>query len=696
MAQVLKDRRQLPRPTTMRIIAVSTLLLMAGLSAADLHVSPKGNDANPGTRGKPLATLAGARDAVRNMKHDGPVTVHFAAGTYFIGKAVEFEARDSGKPGAPVIYQADTGSNVRFTGGVEITNWKPVTDPAVLAVLPEESRGKVRVADLKAAGITDLGTPLPRGFGTGKPLAEAELFFNDQPMTPARWPNKGFAGAKSKEDDRTVIVDTDRVARWTKEVDPWVFAYWHHDWAEVYEPLAGVDAAKNALIRTDKVKAVYGVTPANARWHAFNLLSEIDEPGEYQVDRTKGLLYFLPPADGGHAVLSMGDGFIKAKDLSHVTFQGFTVDSFRGSAFVLNGGEGCKASACTIRNTGLLGVSVSGGKHHEVCGCDILHTGSGGISMSGGDRATLTPAGHNAENNHVHHYARRIRTYEPAITVSGVGNRIAHNLIHDGPHMALNAGGNDHIVEYNEVHNVVEESGDAGAYYVGRDWTQRGNILRHNYFHDILGGTGYGGMTIYLDDQHCGHTIHGNLFERCMQSVFIGGGDDNIVTNNVFIDCIKSAHVDNRGMNWQKPATDDPQGELRTRLNAMPFGNDLWKSRYPALVNILNDDPGVPKRNVFRQNISAGGKWDDITPAIRGFQTMENNLVFDGDPDWARLVKDPAGKPQRLEFKDPKQVERLGFEALPVSKMGLVSNPSRASWPVPHETRQMHPAARKK
>ena len=70
--------------------------------------------------------------------------------------------------------------------------------------------------------------------------------------------------------------------------------------------------------------------------------------------------------------------------------------------------------------------------------------------------------------------------------------------------MALSAGGNDHIVELNEIHNVVYESGDAGAYYVGRDWTGRGNILRHNFWHDIVGGTGYGGMTIYLDDQHCG------------------------------------------------------------------------------------------------------------------------------------------------------------------------------------------------
>lgn len=671
----------------MRIIAGITMLLAGGLAAAELYVSTKGDDTNPGTREKPLATLAGARDAVRNLKHDGAVTVHFAAGTYFVNRSVEFEARDSGTAKAPVIYQAVPGTAVRFTGGKEVTGWKPVTDPAVLARLPEEARGKVRVADLRAAGFTDLGKLEPRGFGTGKPPAEAELFFNNAPMTLARWPNSGFRGAKGKEGDRLVIVDTDRVSRWKDETDPWVFAYWHHDWAEVYEPLAGVDAGKNAILRGDKVKAVYGVTPANARWYAFNLLAELDSPGEYHIDRANGLLYFMPPQTGGRAVLSIADGLIRAKDLAHVTFRGFTAEGFRGTAFVLNGGENCHVTTCTIRNTGLAGVSVSGGNHHEVYGCDIYQTGSGGISMSGGDRALLTPARHNAENNHVHHYARRVRTYEPAIAVSGVGNRIAHNLVHDGPHMALNAGGNDHIVEYNEIHNVVEESGDAGAYYVGRDWTQRGNILRYNYFHDILGATGYGGMTIYLDDQHCGHTIHANLFERCMQTIFIGGGDDNVVTNNVFLDSVKSAHLDNRGMGWQKAATDDPQGELRTRLKAMPYTNDLWKSRYPALVGILDDDPGVPKRNVFARNLSAGGKWDDIAASIRQHQTVENNLAFDSDPDWIKLQKDAAGRPQRLEFKDNAAVRAIGFEALPLEKMGLIANPRRASWPVRHPVR---------
>jgi len=667
--------------------------------AADLYVAPNGSDAWSGRLAAPdaagadgpLATLEAARDRVRSLRAGGAapaLTVLLRGGTYVLDRAVEFGARDSGTAAAPVTYLAEPGATVRLTGGREVSGWRPADDPAVLAKLPEEWRGRVMAADLRAQGLTNWGRLGVRGFGIGSPAAEAELFHDDKPMTLARWPNEGFRGVTDAKDPLAVVVDdASRLASWAGETDPWVFAYWHHDWAELYEPLAGVDPARKALLRTPGIKPVYGITAKRARWVAFNLLSEIDRPGEYHLDRRTGVLYFLPPHPDGRAVLSVAETILRAEDLSHVTFHGFTIEACRGTAVSIKGGTNCTVSGCTIRNTGGRGVHVAGGARHTVYGCDIVHTGEGGIGMSGGDRKTLTPAGHVAENNHVHHFGRRARTYRPGIAVDGVGNRIAHNLVHDGPHMALSAGGNDHVVEYNEIHNVVEESGDAGAYYVGRDWTARGNVLRFNYWHQIVGATGHGGMTIYLDDQHCGHTIHGNLFERCMQSLFIGGGDDNVVTNNVFLDCWRSAHLDNRGMGWQKAATDDPKGELRTRFAAMPVASGLWRARYPTLAGTLEDEPNVPKRNVFARNVSAGGLWDDITKSIRAHQTVTNNLVFDDDKDWARLVRDADGRPARIEFRDPAAVAAIGFAEIPVSKIGLYADPRRASWPVRHEVR---------
>jgi len=688
----MNDRLGPPR-RLMQLHALLMLLGIAPLPALEFHVSPAGDDGNPGTKQQPFATMAAGRDAIRKLKQTAPLkeplTVILHSGTYFLPQALTFTSADSGTENAPITYLAERGGTVRLTGGRVVTSWQMVTDPRVLERLVAEARAHVRVADLRAQGISDFGKLAQRGFARGYPVAEAELFSNDAPMTLARWPNDGFRKATAKTDDQTVIVDTDRMTRWSAEAEPWVMAYWHHDWAELYEPLAGFDPARKALLRNADIKPVYGLTPANTRWYVSNVLAELDSPGEYYIDRSKGLLYFWPPQPDAVTALSMTESLIRAEGLAHVTFRNLTFEQCRGTAVSINNGSGCKVVGCIIRNTGQLGVSVSGGTHHEVRGCDILFTGTGGISMSGGDRATLTPANHNADNNHVHHYARRARTYHPAITISGVGNRIAHNLVHDGPHMALAAGGNEHIVEFNEVHNVVEESGDAGAYYVGRDWTQRGNILRYNYWHDILGPSSYGGMTIYLDDQHSGHTIHGNLFERCNQAVFIGGGDDNVVTNNVFLSCWKGAHLDNRGMGWQKPATDDPKGELRSRLIAMPYTNELWSTRYPTLVHILTDDPGVPKRNVFARNLSAGGSWEDIAPTIRPFQTVSDNLVFDKDSDWIRVVRDASGRLDRLEYKDSEAVTKLGFQDLPLPKMGLVADEFRATWPVTHVTREV-------
>ncbi len=698
----------------------AALILAAGCSApgpkdasrtpaADLYVAADGNDAWSGriaapdaarTDG-PLATLAAARDRVRQLRAGGgaatALTVMVRGGTYPLDRAVEFAAQDSGSANAPVTYLAEPGATVRLTGGREVAGWHPVVDPAVLARLPEEWRGRIVASDLRAQGVTNWGRLGVRGFGIGSPPAEAELFYDDAPMTLARWPNEGFRGVTDAKDPLAVVVDDGaRLAQWAGETDPWVLAYWHHDWAEMYEPLAGVDPARKALLRKPEIKPVYGITPKRARWYAFNLLAEIDRPGEYHLDRQSGVLYFLPPHPDGRAVVSVAETILQAENLSHVTFQGFVIEACRGTAVSIKGGTNCTVAGCTIRNTGGRGVHVSGGARHTVFGCDIAHAGEGGIGMSGGDRKTLTAAGHNAENNHVHHFGRRARTYRPGIAVDGVGNRIAHNLVHDGPHMALSAGGNDHIVEYNEIHNAVEESGDAGAYYVGRDWTARGNVLRYNYWHQIVGETGFGGMTIYLDDQHCGHTIHGNIFERCMQSLFIGGGDDNVVSNNVFLDCWKSAHLDNRGMGWQKAATDDPKGELRTRFAAMPVASDLWRSRYPTLAGTLEDEPNIPKRNVFARNISAGGLWDDITKSIRSYQTVTNNLVFDDDKDWAKLVRDTNGRPSRLEFKDPAAVAAIGFTDIPVAKIGLYADPRRASWPVRHEARPVSLPSKKK
>lgn len=244
-------------------------------------------------------------------------------------------------------------------------------------------------------------------------------------------------------------------------------------------------------------------------------------------------------------MVSIVPTLVRMKGASHVTLRGLVLEACRGTAIEVSGGRGNLIAGCTIRNTGQDAITMSG-EESGVAGCDISETAGGGIALQGGDRNTLTPARLFADNNHIHHFSRWDRVYQPGISLSGVGNRVSHNLIDNAPHMAIGFSGNDHLIEFNEIHSVCYESNDAGAIYAGRDWTMRGTRIRHNYFHHISGFERRGCVGVYLDDQFCGTEVFGNIFYKVTRAVMIGGGRDCAIENNVFVDCVPATHVDAR------------------------------------------------------------------------------------------------------------------------------------------------------
>jgi hypothetical protein len=604
-------------------------------------------------------------------------------------------AADSGSAKASVVYRARKGETVRVSGGKTVTGWKPVSDAGVLDRLDPAARGQVMQADLRALGVSDFGA-MGGGFALGGGPG-LELFFNDQPMTLARFRNDGFIKVTNVLGQTLVDVrgtkgckegvfayDGDRPARWVGEKNAWVLGYWFWDWAEGRHRVEAIDAARKVMTLA-KPHHSYGYR--KGQWfYGYNLLCEIDQPGEWYLDRDASTLYFWPPSaiEKGRAVVSALSNLVTMTSASHVTLRGLTFEAARNTAIIMKGCTNSLIAGCTIRNVGSWAVSVGDGQNTGVVGCDIYATGDGGITMSGGNMKTLTPAGLYAENNHVHHWSRWNRMYRPAIMITGVGNRATHNLLENSPHTAIGFGGNDHVIEFNEIHSVCHESNDAGAIYAGRNWTMRGTVIRCNYLHHINGFEGRGCVGVYLDDMYCGTAIVSNLFYKVTRAAFIGGGHDNTIANNIFVDCKPAVHVDARGMGWAHamPEALIKEGREKGTLGGIRFTEPPYSTRYPKLIGILDNDPASPTGSLVARNVCRGGTWDGMEKKAKPFITLEDNLL-DQDSRFVNAAK------LNFQLRNDSPALKLGFKRFPIEKIGLYRSPDRASWPVKHAVRPM-------
>lgn len=643
-----------------------------------LHVAPDG-------AGGAFASLEEARGALRGARQEGRAQdgaeVRIQGGDYVLRGPFTLSKEDSGTEAAPIRYVADSDQPVRLLGGRIIEGFEAVTDQATLERLDPNARPHVLQVNLKALGISEYGSPGGGGL---------ELFFDGHRMPLARWPNEGFThivdvvdydglnvrGTKGSTQGK-FSYEGDRPTRWLDEPDGWLHGYWFWDWSEQRHAIESIDVDSQVISLKPPFHR-YGYR--KGQWfYAYNLLCELDAPGEWFLDRESGVLYFWPPEDAMNveAMVTRLPGLVSMQDVSHVTLQGLTLEGARGAMVSVTGGQCVQLNALVIRNGGRNAVSISGGGRHSVQGCDIYGMGGGGVSLNGGGRATLTPAAHRAVNNHIHHYAQVQRVYAAGVHVNGVGNRVANNLIHDAPHMAIGFGGNDHVIEFNEIHDVCLESNDAGAMYAGRNWTTRGHIIRHNHLYDINGFRDKGCVGVYLDDMFSSAEIYGNLFRNVSRAAFIGGGRDCTVENNVFIDCRNALHIDARALSWAHYHADDWITEAKEKgtLQGIRFREPPYSDRYPNLPTILDNHPKAPVGNLVARNIFVGSAWNDIRSDAKPYVEMVDNLT-DADP----LFVDPTSGDYRLRADSP--AAKLGFEPIRFDKMGLFKSDLRASWPV--------------
>lgn len=729
-----------------------TIFLALGVGAQDIYISPNGNDSNPGTKEKPVSTLEAARDLLRKYKTtgdlpNGGITVWIGKGQYDQEKPFILNENDSGEPGAPIVWRSLPEKNVSVTGGKSIPSsaFQKVTDRAILKRFSKNAAQNILQINLKEYGITDYGEI--KQYGLAMPVVNAplEIFFNNEPMTLARYPNEGYIKIGKVIDPGSVPRIKDYSKRggifeytdprhevWVGQEDVWFQGTFMYGYADDNILVESIDTNANQVKLARP--SMYGVGSGRDFQHyvAYNILDELDSPGEWFADRKSGILYFWPPEninDGSVMVSLLEDPIICLEGASFVTIRDLTIEVGRGIGIYIERGTNNLIAGCTVRNVGTSGIFMGqgaeqtfpfvthddyegvpisrrignlhgqiykythwdrkAGANHGILSCDVYNTGSGGIYLSGGSKRKLIPGNNYAENCKVYNYNRRNKFLWSGINIDGCGNRISHCEIFNSEWQGIYVHGNEHLFEYNNIHHVTLNSDDTSPWYIGRDPSDRGNIIRYNYFHHC-GNPNRMNMGIYCDDSSTGVTVYGNVFYKMNTNhgvLFTNSGWDLKMKNNIVVEPIShtftiSAHY----YTWYSgggPSMFGENGLLRKRLTEnVNIYQSPYSEMYPELMNYLRpiiegkEWEGMrARRNVFAGNLIVGGP-EEPEHLIGGEHAQGesvNNYRTDSDPGFVDYENgDFTLKPDSEVFK------RIpGFEALPFNKMGLYTDEFR-------------------
>lgn len=647
-----------------------------------IYVSEKGNDSNSGSFEKPLRTVKAAKERIKEADKEQPVTVVFREGTYNFDTSLEFSEEDSGSSRCPVVYKAYEGETPVFTSAMDIDTSKftPVSEPSVLAKIPEEARNYVGQVDLGAQGLGILN-PIGNTTGRGDPgigtennknnMQWADLYLDKKTQRVAQWPNgemnydkylkidnAGPVGARIKGGGGQFTVSTSKVEKWVNAdlEQALIMGYFGADYRHEINKIKSIDTENK------QITLAYGtdfgvICKETKRYKVVNMLEELDVPGEWFVDRNTNMLYYYAPYSlEGHKLWFSYKQFplITIDGASNIRFEGIEFFGAYGGIRMTNSQhidivsckfKGIQANAVYMpeverRNVGGLnkfghGLSTSTSENYyiNIDSCDFVEIGLAAIVANVGD-CTYLKDGHSKINNCFIERASLVSNAESIVSETSMGLEITNNTLHNLRFHAINYGTIDSKTSYNEVYNCTREPYDAGTIYSGRDFVKRNQEISYNVIHDTDSKgelTGHGTNGIYLDDMLAGITVHHNIMWNTGAGIHANGGQHNKIYDNIIM------NARNGSMTYSNAGETFCKGNAKTWYDA---GIKLTKAapwfieRFPEIIDEIQDmkehtsgEGWLPKWTVIKNNIAnMDWKWAErIFLEAKG----ENNLIID-------------------------------------------------------------------
>ena len=680
---------------------------VAGRSGLAIYVSPEGNDAwsgrladpNGDGTGGPLASVEKARDVIRGIrtadgKLPGPVTVLLRDGVYLQAEPIVFAPTDSGTKECPVAYQAYPGETPIISGGKVIRNW--VADDG------EQSRARC------SGKLWRARVPVAEA---GRPWRFNQLFVNGERRTRARVPNEGSFlrtdGPVSKNNSRGFYFHEGDLKEWKNLREVIVVAY--HSWETSIHHVRKVDTEACVVELHEPAPWGMGRWERQQRYYVENVFEELDEPGEWYLDRVSGAVYYYPlpgetmadvevvaPVLTSTLVCFDGEAS-EGKVVEHLHFAGISFlhsnsdlrrlrnpgqgEIYQPGLIMATGLRHSSFTDCTIAHTGAHATWLAAGcEDNRIERCHLHDLGGGGVYIGGGwGRHEAAPAQRNVvDNSFIHDGSYMFHGAHGVWIGRSSYNKITHNEISNFDYSGISCGwswgfqpssAHHNNLDYNHIHHLGNGDGlgDMGGIYtlgVSPGTTERYNHIHHvyNYAH-VSHGSG-----VYPDEGSSEILIENNVVYRVRTCpLFQHYGKDNIVRNNIFA-------FGGKGQ-LQRCREDKP-------CHYIAEGNIVYADIEQMLGGVWKSGDWKVGRNVY---------WS--TAGAPKFTTMDfaEWKVFGKDVDSIvadPLFVDPANDDFRLQEGSP--ALKLGFKPIDLSKTGLYGDSDWVALPTRYENRPLN------
>lgn len=618
-----------------------------------IYVAPDGNDKNAGTYSSPLKTLSGAMQKIRESRKSG-LTINeviFLPGEYIFTETAEFTISDCYD--VPVTFRALEKGTVVFKTSVDIdsNDFAVVDDESLISRFAPGMEGKIYSFDLAKAGYTpeDI-TDITKINGQYNLTSQGEfntLYYNGYEQTVAQWPDGGEYAIKGDQSDNngdeanapdglsftyyrsdvTTMLPSINCDRWANAKNFWISSFEPYDYSRFRYYVKEIDTENHTITICDNPATKLSNT-RTGRWRAHNLIEEITLPGEYAIDPETMMLYYYPYGSLAGADIefsSFTGAMINLTNARNVVFDSINFAQTRDDAISMTNVSDIKITNCDFRDIASVAISGSGTTISKtgrtswqlqrsdglydviISNNNFENIGQTAVQVTGaGNVDTLTDSGVVVENNFIHNTANK--SFWEAVILGGCGVTVRNNSISSVPMQAIRAWGNNHLIEYNEIFDVVTEDADCAAIYWGGSSIYQGTVVRYNYIHHTDSNVPGGQVGIYWDDMQLGQSAKYNIL--AYQDIDFNSNGAGATVHHYNTTYIAEKHLNHHdhSLRGEDTITRDLNYTSLEAIREDIADIDLYYNRYPYLRSVIEEGNNPTKYTSIIGNLAVGAK----------------------------------------------------------------------------------------